>query len=41
LNCIHKRNEKLVTDILVSSSSCDLVYPLSPAFYKKEKKISL
>ena len=41
LNCNHKRNEKLVTDILVSSSSCDLVYPLSPAFYKKERNFSL
>ncbi len=41
LNCKHKRNEKMVADILVSSASCDLVYPLSPAFYKKVRKSSL
>ncbi len=41
LNCKHKSNEKLVTDILISSVSGGLDYPLSPALYKIERKYSL
>lgn len=41
LDCRHKNIEILITDILVSTSSCDLDYPLSPAFYKKKRNFNL
>ena len=41
LDCEYKPNERLVTDILISSASADLYYSLSPAFFKKERNFPL
>jgi hypothetical protein len=41
LDCEYKRNQRLDTDILISSANADLYYSLSPAFFKKERNLSL